>query len=573
MSIPEQLAKAIELHKQGNLEAAEQIYEILLPQGGASAELLYIAGMAAWMLGKTRMAKERLEQALAQDSNDDRYLNLLGNVFQSLQEYEKSIEQYEKALTIEDANVRTWTNMGVAQHELGMLEKARQSHQKALSIDPMDIGALYNAGRTALALKKYLEAETLLRSALEQDAEDSDTLNNLGNALLHQDKIKQARLFYAKAIAANSQNHHALYNLAMSYKKFGEYDEAKKRLQAILSVDPHNFDAIVALADIAIQVEDFYNAEQLYQIALRIQPQNHLCLTGLGFSLFKQEQYQSAIAAIEDGLKQMQDVEKESSAELWISLGIAYRGLYIDTHNPSMLRKAADAFQKAADLEPQNGKARYLMHAAAGTLPPRAPLDYLQNLFNAYAPRFDRHLSDVLNYKTPEKLHHFLQESASGRTYENILDLGCGTGLMAECLQSKGAQCTGVDISSKMLEEARKKNLYETLFAGDILQYLDETDQQYDLVVAADVLVYFGDLSPIFQKISRVLKPKGFFLFSVEKQDTGLSLSLEARFQHSLSHIKQSLPNDMILAHSKEEGLRQNADDWVFGWLCLLQKQ
>ena len=65
---------------------------------------------------------------------------------------------------------------------------------------------------------------------------------------------------------------------------------------------------------------------------------------------------------------------------------------------------------------------------------------------------------------------------------------------------------------------------------------------------------------------------KGVFLFSVEKQDTGFALTLDARFQQSLSHIQHALPVDMRIRKTQEEALRQNAEKWVSGLLCLIEK-
>ncbi len=53
----------------------------------------------------------------------------------------------------------------------------------------------------------------------------------------------------------------------------------------------------------------------------------------------------------------------------------------------------------------------------------------------------------------------------------------------------------GVDIAPKMLKAAEARGVYERLVEADVLSALDSETQQYDLIVAGDVLIYVGDLT------------------------------------------------------------------------------
>ncbi|MEC7986294.1 MAG: tetratricopeptide repeat protein, partial [Myxococcota bacterium] len=520
MNLSDTIQKALSLHQEGHIEEAEALYEILLEKIDPSVDLLYLAALAAWMLGKSVLAKERLQKAILLDPNDARLYNLQGNVLQRTQEYEQATIAYQRALELDPNNATTWSNLGVAHHELGHFDIALRHHQEALARDGEDMSAHYNHGRTLLSLQRYTEAETALRKAYDQAPRDSDILNNLGNALLHQMKIVEARRFYAQALAENARNVDALYNMATSYKMLGEYEEAKTRYQALLGLAPQHFSSITALAEIAILAQDFYQAEQLYQIALQIQPKHGDCLAGLGMALLRQQHIDDAIDTLTEA------VRIQPKAETWISLGLAHRERAQESPASDSRQAAAAALEKAVALDPENGKAIYLLHVFQGTLPERAPLDYVRNLFDYYAPKFDEHLRDVLHYQTPQKLSQFLRRHHTQSHFERVLDLGCGTGLMAEELRDLSQRIIGVDLSEKMLAQAEKKEVYHSLFNGDILSYLGEERPAFDLIVAADVLVYFGDLQPILSAVSQRLKPGGVFLFSVEKQDTGFSLTL-----------------------------------------------
>ena len=82
-----------------------------------------------------------------------------------------------------------------------------------------------------------------------------------------------------------------------------------------------------------------------------------------------------------------------------------------------------------------------------------------------------------------------------------VLDLGCGTGLGAQLYRPFAKRLTGVDVSSKMLEKAQEKKIYDSLKDFDILQdWL--FPQKFDLIYSSDVFVYFGNLDRIIVSIS-----------------------------------------------------------------------
>ena len=59
-----------------------------------------------------------------------------------------------------------------------------------------------------------------------------------------------------------------------------------------------------------------------------------------------------------------------------------------------------------------------------------------------------------------------------------------------------------MDLSEEMVKLARKKQLYQELLVMPIENYLSTSEKQFDLVVAADVLSYIGDLSQTIEKVT-----------------------------------------------------------------------
>ena len=91
-----------------------------------------------------------------------------------------------------------------------------------------------------------------------------------------------------------------------------------------------------------------------------------------------------------------------------------------------------------------------------------------------------------------------------------------------------------------MLAQAREKGVYDTLVEAELLGYLQENTQHYDLIVAADVLPYSGDLRPLFDALQQRLTPQGLFVFSSEiSLDEPWALQDSARFCHHPDYLHQ----------------------------------
>ena len=156
---------------------------------------------------------------------------------------------------------------------------------------------------------------------------------------------------------------------------------------------------------------------------------------------------------------------------------------------------------------------------------------YIRALFDDYAPRFDQHLRGALGYSGPETLLAALDAVAPGQAFMRALDLGCGTGLMGEAIRPRTQWLGGCDLSPAMVARAEAKGVYDDLKAIGLVDYM--AGKTADLVLAADVLVYLGDLAPVFAAVAATLTPGGFFAFTVQKGTDGLSLGEDLRYAHA----------------------------------------
>jgi predicted TPR repeat methyltransferase len=202
---------------------------------------------------------------------------------------------------------------------------------------------------------------------------------------------------------------------------------------------------------------------------------------------------------------------------------------------------ALDAFRRCLALTPERAEVRHLIAALGGeAAPTRASDAYVANVFDAMAERFDETLVTFLDYRAPEILAALMARRLGERRNLEIVDLGCGTGLMARHLRSRARRLVGIDLSAEMLKRAAGRG-YDALHQAEIGTWLATQPGSFDLAVAADVLCYFGELDSVLASVRRALKPSGQLLFTVERRNgDGWSLGASGRYLHSESYIRSA---------------------------------
>jgi predicted TPR repeat methyltransferase len=206
---------------------------------------------------------------------------------------------------------------------------------------------------------------------------------------------------------------------------------------------------------------------------------------------------------------------------------------------------AIEVYRQLLATNPGHPGARHLLAAGTGADPlPRAPDGYVEQLFDDYAHRFDEHL-DALNYRAPQLIAAALVAAGTPATATcDVLDAGCGTGLSGVYLRSLARRLVGVDLSSGMLDQARQRGTYDELVHGELTAFLTSASQTFDLIVAADTLVYFGDLGPVLRAAAGALRDRGRLVFTLEQLpggDEAFRLDGSGRYRHGRGYVARSL--------------------------------
>jgi predicted TPR repeat methyltransferase len=228
------------------------------------------------------------------------------------------------------------------------------------------------------------------------------------------------------------------------------------------------------------------------------------------------------------------------------------------------------------ELAPNNPSYRFHQAVAKGQTPATQPVSLPRQLFDDMASVYDQHMVRGLRYQLPKKVADLILEKFPERKL-NVLDLGCGTGLLGVCLGRLDGYLVGVDVSEKMIEQAARHQLYDRFHTINLLDALQATPADiYDVLTALDVLIYVGDLTQAIPDAHRIAKPGGYVIFSCERALTTEApwvLRPTKRYAHEQGHV-ESLCREAGFAEIKIEDtiIRFEGTEPVNGFLVVARK-
>ena len=287
-------------------------------------------------------------------------------------------------------------------------------------------------------------------------------------------------------------------------------------------------------------------------------------------------------------------------------------------------------FEQCVVINPANSAAAFQLAALSGSSNfEQCPSDYVADLFDHYAKKgYDTHMVSNLKYRVPDYLWDAFKSSTPLRTKTTplvIVELGAGTGLVGSRFRAGLSEMscgsdnyqvdefTACDLSQEMimrayelmyvpasssessnteavtssLEDAeQEENVYTDVVISDCTEYLLNRATQgaasADLILAGDVLVYIGNLDPLFSSVKASLsglgEDSGRFIFSVEKligedANGGFSLQESARFAHTKEYVVDALSKaGMEVVSCTEHPLRYDGGNEVNGYVFVAQK-
>ena len=337
--------------------------------------------------------------------------------------------------------------------------------------------------------------------------------------------------------------------------------EAAKLYRQILAEQPKHLAAARALADLIEAGAAPGDASAARKTAVEIEIES-------AYSVAKTAQSHESFDVAIRCYKKIFELDPEHGDAIWGLAEVSYGNDQTD--------EALRWYQRYAELFPDDPEAAHMVAAlGTGPKPERASDDYVRGMFDQFAEDFDRQLLEDLEYKAPKLIHALFRALPRDSTFGlDILDAGCGTGLLGIEFKPYAATLTGVDLSSEMLRRAKDRRIYDALVEMELVAFMRERTSMFDLIVAADVFCYIGDLTETLDAATIALKPGGCVLFTVEAQSKrGYTLTGSGRYAHKLAYVRkvsQSAGLKEILART--ESLRLEYGEPVKGYLIALQK-
>lgn len=340
----------------------------------------------------------------------------------------------------------------------------------------------------------------------------------------------------SRAHALAPQWYVATFRLAQARHRNDQSDEAVKALELALqqasgAAPAVRVDLLQKAADIAIAVGAYRQAGQWLDALVQLAPDAQVAQLQRAQLLAHSGQHEAALAIFTEVLQRSPD---NGQARVGRMLCAQHLG------------QADLALQDAQYIEEhlaQDPIAKFHAAVQLGRRPATQPAELVRQLFDQYAHLFDQHLVRGLKYQLPQEVARLILGWYPDRKF-NLLDLGCGSGLLGACLGRIEGALIGVDLSEAMIEKAARHNVYHRFHHTNLLDALSQTPSGlYQVITALDVFGYVGDLGTALPNAWRILGERGRLVFSCEAQTTGRSHyaidPLTLRYRHARPYLLQ----------------------------------
>jgi predicted TPR repeat methyltransferase len=362
------------------------------------------------------------------------------------------------------------------------------------------------------------------------------TLHAMGLDAFRAGQLEMAADLIGKALAINDQVPAFHYNLGIVQKARGKLKDAAACYQHAIMLKPDHTDAHNNLGNVWKSLDKPDKARASFERALLLKPGNPDTLYNLG------------VLCSEAGDAQ----------------------------------EAARHFLHYLEQDPEDSRGARILLAqmGRGRTPEHASHAQMQSIYGARARFWDqesRYFGHLL-------VAQALQDHA-GRTALDILDIGCGTGLVGTLVRAQipsGARILdGIDLSPAMLEKAREKGVYDRLDQADIVSFLAAHKGSYDAILGAAILIHFGDLQAVFQAAAQSLRANGLFIFTLFcNDDADFAVAASDRlaqsgcYAHSIRYVERLAPECGFSVLKLEQVVHEHDPDGnpVPGFVTVLQR-
>lgn len=395
--------------------------------------------------------------------------------------------------------------------EQGKFDEAIAAYKRALVIQP-DFAEVFAAlGNALKAQGKPDEAEPCYRKAILLKPDLAEAHNNLGTLL----KGKDAVASYQRAIEIKPDYAAAYNNLGTAFRTLRDFESAFESYKKALALQPLYAAVYNNIGGLCLDQGKVREAIENYEQALALNPQLVETHNNLGNAIKDTGNLTGAAGCYERAIA----LKPDYTAGLF-NLGSTLAEL-------GKLEEAQPYLQRCLELDSADPFGARLLLAKLGVaeIPERASDAHMQKLYAERAGLWDQTVTSKSLYRGHELVVRTLDQ-LSQKDGLDILDAGCGTGLVGPLVRNRARLLEGIDLSPAMLERAKEKAVYDRLHAGDLVAFMEKSPQAYDVITCAATLIHFGDLQPVFTAIAKALRPDGLFVATLFPNDEGEGIAV-----------------------------------------------
>jgi len=514
------LQQAQTAYQAGRLVEAGRLYHEMLRSNPRDFDALYGLGLVYLHGQRFEQAQHVLGEVVRLDPLFADGFCVRGIALVRLGRHQEALASFERALTIRPDSVDAWANHATTLLELGQYERALVELERALAIEPRHVVSWNSRGNVLVALKRYAEAVESYDRAL---AIYPDFLDAKQNRLFALRELNRGGPAFAETLCAQGSE----------LMKRGRWHEALQCFNEALAAQPDSVFAALGRATVLLELKMPEEALTGFDHVLQMDPRN-----AIGWN---------------------------NRVNALATLG--------------RLHEAIESYSRALEIEPGlqmaiDNRENALFQLRRLT---RCPPGFMRKLFDDFSAHYDDTMLAKLEYRAHLHLRDFADRVLSPpNSPQRILDLGCGTGLVARTFRdfAQGGPIDGIDLAPRMIEAARKFGVYRDLILGDLETELAIDGPQYDLILAADTMIYLGDLSRCFTGVSRRLAAGGHYLFAAESlTGEGWEQTPNNRFRHSESYLRSEAARaGLEFVDIEPCTLRTESSVPVGGFVVALQK-
>lgn len=422
------------------------------------------------------------------------------------------------------------TEDAIKLHQSGKIAEAASSYHSIIEDNPDNAEALHFYGLLLYQGGQHEQGMALISRALDVEPMYSGACNNLANMKIKMYSLEEARVLYEKAVELDPNAFEPLFNLGVLARARQEYEVAENMFHRAMQIDPNNTQTLFALTNLYIKLDLFEPAQEILDRAVgsRLDPADE-------------------ITALQTMARLAQLLDKPD--------------------------EALKIYKQLVEKHPEDAAARHMVLALSDEQAPDMPDEvFVKQLFDRFSNNFDEVL-DNLDYRAPlyiqALVERYYPEEAANL---NIVDAGCGTGLCGHYLKPRASSLVGVDLSPGMLSRAKDRMEYDQLIEADLNVFFTDSTDNYDLIVCADTLCYFGELATFFSACRARMNGDSWLFFTVEKTDgdtdQGFILHSHGRYSHSIEYVYETLAQSGLEAEVfEEQPLRMERGEPVAGYI------